>query len=115
MQDLDAIECVFRHAERDGFFVVRCLEPECSLRIADQPPFKYKRAFNHFTTKHLKQLQPEEYIFNEFSYQGRTLLPHTPNRTTILILNTVEDATEEAVAARYSDNLIPECMVTWSR
>ncbi|KAK8131531.1 hypothetical protein PG984_007969 [Apiospora sp. TS-2023a] len=91
MQDLDAIECVFRHAERDGFFVVRCLEPDCSSRIADSPPFKYKRAFNHFNSKHLKQLKSEEHIFNEFAYQ-------------------VEDATEEAVAARYPDNVIPDCI-----
>ncbi|KAK8018701.1 hypothetical protein PG991_007891 [Apiospora marii] len=90
MQDLDAIECVFRHAERDGFFVIRCLEPDCSSRIADLPPFKYKRAFNHFNSKHLKQLQSEEFIFKEFAYQ-------------------VEDATAEAVSARYPDNAIPDC------
>lgn len=112
MQDLDAIECVFRHAERDGFFVIRCLEPDCSSRIADLPPFKYKRAFNHFNSKHLKQLQSEEYIFKEFAYQGGDLLSHTPNCTTILILSTVEDATEEAVTARYSDNAIPDCTTT---
>ncbi|KAK7943672.1 uncharacterized protein PG986_012785 [Apiospora aurea] len=88
--DLDAIECVFRHAGRDGFFVIRCLEPECSLRISDTAPFKYKRAFNHFNSKHLKQPQSEEHIFEEFAYQ-------------------VEDATEEAIAARSNGTEIPEC------
>ncbi|KAK8085327.1 hypothetical protein PG997_006598 [Apiospora hydei] len=94
MQDLDAIECVFRHAGRDGFFVIRCLEPECSLRISDTAPFKYKRAFNHFNSKHLKQPQSEEHIFKEFAYQ-------------------VEDATEEAIAARSNGTEIPECTSTW--
>lgn len=77
MQDLDAIECVFRHAERDGFFVIRCLEPDCSLRIADSMPFKHKRAFNHFNTKHLKQPQTEEYIFNKFAFQGMVAMAFT--------------------------------------
>ncbi|KAK8044636.1 hypothetical protein PG993_004660 [Apiospora rasikravindrae] len=75
---------------RDGFYVIRCLEPDCSLRISDTAPFKYKRAFNHFNSKHLKQPQSEEYIFEEYAYQ-------------------VEDATEEAVAARSNGIGIPEC------
>ncbi|KAK8879024.1 hypothetical protein PGQ11_000318 [Apiospora arundinis] len=90
VQDLDAIECVFSHAEMDGFFVIRCDDSDCSLRISDRMPFDDKRAFNHFTTKHFKRPQTEEYIFSEYAYQ-------------------IEDATADVIAARYDENKIQEC------
>lgn len=113
VQDLDAIECVFSHAEMDGFFVIRCDDSDCSLRISDRMPFDDKRAFNHFTTKHFKRPQTEEYIFSEYAYQSMKLPWPMPFYPTVLITRIVEDATADVIAARYDENKIQECKDTF--
>ena len=75
MSELDRIECVFRHSGREGFWVVRCPAEDCTLRISDRPPFENRSAFNHFNSRHLRQTQTEEFIFNQYAYQGEISLP----------------------------------------
>ncbi|ORY61478.1 uncharacterized protein BCR38DRAFT_440332 [Pseudomassariella vexata] len=89
LADLDPTECVFRHSQHGGFFVIRCDYHECSLGIADSPPFENKRAFHHFNSKHLRECQSDSYIFVNYAYQV--------------------NASEDEIASRYQDGKIPEC------
>ncbi|KAI0872425.1 hypothetical protein GGS24DRAFT_491506 [Hypoxylon argillaceum] len=65
-------ECIFRHAERKGFFVVRC--DYCEPGIFTEPPLLYNRALKHFQ-KHGEAASEEEeltneFIFERFAFQG---------------------------------------------
>ncbi|KAI8945722.1 hypothetical protein F4801DRAFT_593912 [Xylaria longipes] len=64
-------ECIFRHAERKGFFVVRC--DYCKPGFFTEPPLRYNRALKHFQ-KHTEAISDEkeltnEYIFENFAFQ----------------------------------------------
>ncbi|KAI0469172.1 hypothetical protein F4859DRAFT_488788 [Xylaria cf. heliscus] len=64
-------ECIFRHAERKGFFVVRC--DYCKPGFFTEPPLRYNRALKHFQ-KHNEAIPDEEeltneYIFEKFAFQ----------------------------------------------
>ncbi|KAI0103059.1 hypothetical protein GGR51DRAFT_261499 [Nemania sp. FL0031] len=64
-------ECIFRHAGRKGFFVVRC--DYCQPGIFTEPPLLYNRALRHFQ-KHVELASDKgeltnEAIFERFSFQ----------------------------------------------
>ncbi|KAI0186248.1 hypothetical protein EV127DRAFT_175526 [Xylaria flabelliformis] len=65
-------ECIFRHAERKGFFVVRC--NFCKPGYFTMPPLLYNRALKHFQ-KHDEAIpggsreMTNEYIFEKFAIQ----------------------------------------------
>ncbi|KAI0544744.1 hypothetical protein F4679DRAFT_563656 [Xylaria curta] len=70
--NLETGECIFRHAERKGFFVVRC--NFCKPGYFTSPPLLYNRALKHFQN-HDKaipsgcQEMTNEYIFDKFAIQ----------------------------------------------
>ncbi|KAI1810525.1 hypothetical protein GGS20DRAFT_567119 [Poronia punctata] len=63
-------ECIFRHAERRGYFVIRC--DLCKPGIFTEPPLLYNRALKHFHNHCGTGLQDEltnDTIFERFSWQ----------------------------------------------
>ncbi|KAI1735629.1 hypothetical protein F4680DRAFT_434618 [Xylaria scruposa] len=70
--NLETGECIFRHAERKGFFVVRC--SFCKPGYFTAPPLLYNRALKHFQN-HDKAIpsgekeMTNEYIFEKFAIQ----------------------------------------------
>ncbi|KAI0129787.1 hypothetical protein BJ170DRAFT_681274 [Xylariales sp. AK1849] len=91
MADLDPGECVFRIVGREKFYIVRCDSEECSSRISALLPFKYKRAFNHFSSNHFLEGKTEAYIFDHYAYE-------------------VEDATLEDMSKRNASGNVPACL-----
>ncbi|GAP91444.1 hypothetical protein SAMD00023353_6200230 [Rosellinia necatrix] len=64
-------ECMFRHAQQEGFFVVRC--HFCEPGIFTEPPLRNNRALKHFQ-KHGEASLSEvkltnEFIFERFAFQ----------------------------------------------
>ncbi|KAI1275958.1 hypothetical protein F5Y07DRAFT_400012 [Xylaria sp. FL0933] len=59
-------ECIFRHANKKGFFVIRCVY--CEPGIFTEPPLKYNRALKHF-----QQHTPEEDLTNESIFERYAL------------------------------------------
>ncbi|KAI0425634.1 hypothetical protein F5Y09DRAFT_321297 [Xylaria sp. FL1042] len=63
-------ECIFRHANRKGFFVIRCVY--CEPGIFTKPPLKHNRALKHFQQHNKDALMEEmtnESIFERFALQ----------------------------------------------
>ncbi|KAI0454172.1 hypothetical protein F5B21DRAFT_476870 [Xylaria acuta] len=60
-------ECIFRHAERKGFFVVRC--DYCKPGFFTEPPLRYNRALKHFQ-KHDEVISDEEELTNEYIFEN---------------------------------------------
>ncbi|KAI1750740.1 hypothetical protein F4782DRAFT_548506 [Xylaria castorea] len=60
-------ECIFRHAERKGFFVVRC--DYCKSGSFTEPPLRYNRALKHFQ-KHDEVIPDEEELTNEYIFEN---------------------------------------------
>ncbi|KAI0503430.1 hypothetical protein F5B22DRAFT_550263 [Xylaria bambusicola] len=60
-------ECIFRHADREGYFVIRCehCEPQ---GIFTEPPLKNNRALKHFQ-EHVKCASGEEELTNESIFE----------------------------------------------
>ncbi|KAI3321137.1 hypothetical protein HD806DRAFT_524440 [Xylariaceae sp. AK1471] len=70
-------ECIFRHAERRGFFVIRC--DHCESGFFTEPPLLYNRALKHLQKHGVTHLDEEEltneYIFERFAWQGMSDIP----------------------------------------
>ncbi|KAI0532738.1 hypothetical protein GGR58DRAFT_517496 [Xylaria digitata] len=65
-------ECIFRHADRKGLFVIRC--DSCDPGIFTEPPLANNRALKHFRA-HIENKTGEneltnESIFERFAFQG---------------------------------------------
>ncbi|KAI1177035.1 hypothetical protein F4777DRAFT_223172 [Nemania sp. FL0916] len=60
-------ECIFRHAKRKGFFVIRC--DRCEPGIFTEPPLLYNRALKHFQ-KHQEVTSSEEELTNESIFEN---------------------------------------------
>ncbi|KAI1076912.1 hypothetical protein F5B20DRAFT_306227 [Whalleya microplaca] len=71
--NLETGECIFRHSERPGFFVIRCNRANCKSGFFTEPPLAYNRALKHFS-RHGED-GPDgddltnEYIFEQFACQ----------------------------------------------
>ncbi|KAI0441600.1 hypothetical protein F4803DRAFT_411773 [Xylaria telfairii] len=70
--NLEIGECIFRHAERKGFFIVRCDYCEKGFFFTEAP-LRYNRALKHFQ-KHDQAVSDQEeltneYIFEKFAFQ----------------------------------------------
>ncbi|OTB00456.1 hypothetical protein M426DRAFT_15400 [Hypoxylon sp. CI-4A] len=69
--NLETGERMFRHSERPGFYVIRCVRPGCSSGFFTEPPLAYNRALKHFE-KH-GETGPDgdeltnEYIFDKYA------------------------------------------------
>ncbi|KAI0173066.1 hypothetical protein GGR52DRAFT_571565 [Hypoxylon sp. FL1284] len=64
-------ERIFRHAHRQGYFVIRCSQPRCKTGFFTDPPLAYSRALRHFqghgeTGPDGEELS-NEYIFDNFA------------------------------------------------
>ncbi|KAI1496305.1 hypothetical protein F5X99DRAFT_424833 [Biscogniauxia marginata] len=46
--NLETTECIFRHSDRKGYFVIRCNRPNCRSGFFTEPPLVYNRAIKHF-------------------------------------------------------------------
>ncbi|XXG95319.1 hypothetical protein Hte_001580 [Hypoxylon texense] len=69
--NLETGERIFRHSERQGFFVIRCNRPNCQTGFFTDPPLAYNRALKHFqghgeTGPDGDELS-NEYVFEKFA------------------------------------------------
>ncbi|KAL7622632.1 hypothetical protein AAE478_008145 [Parahypoxylon ruwenzoriense] len=69
--NLETGERIFRHSERQGFFVIRCDRPNCTTGFFTEPPLTYNRALKHFQIHGEKGPDggelTNEYIFEKFA------------------------------------------------
>ncbi|KAH9885355.1 hypothetical protein F4778DRAFT_799125 [Xylariomycetidae sp. FL2044] len=71
--NLETGESIFRHAQRKGYFVIRCSLPDCAKPTFSEPPLAYNRALRHFENH--SELIPDgeeltnEYIFEKFGWE----------------------------------------------
>lgn len=74
--DIQPQERIFRHFDREGYFVVRCDRPDCLHRYFTEQPFGYSRAYRHFVKQHNdtglenSRISDEE-IFDRYAHEGR--------------------------------------------
>ncbi|KAI1654954.1 hypothetical protein F4813DRAFT_192574 [Daldinia decipiens] len=67
--NLETGERIFRHAERQGFFVIRCNRPNCQTGFFTDPPLAYNRALKHFQS-HGETGQNGEELSNEYIFEN---------------------------------------------
>ncbi|KAH9993478.1 hypothetical protein F4779DRAFT_631867 [Xylariaceae sp. FL0662B] len=71
--NLETGECIFRHSDRSGFFVIRCNRANCKSGFFTEPPLAYNRALKHFQRHGENGPDGEdltnEYIFEQFACQ----------------------------------------------
>ncbi|KAI5919602.1 hypothetical protein F4810DRAFT_497383 [Camillea tinctor] len=71
--NLETTECIFRHSDRKGYFVIRCNRPDCKSGFFSEPPLVYNRAIKHFQKHGETGPNGEEltndYIFDNFACQ----------------------------------------------
>ncbi|KAI1490945.1 hypothetical protein F5X96DRAFT_678733 [Biscogniauxia mediterranea] len=71
--NLETTECIFRHSDRKGYFVIRCNRPDCKSGFFSEPPLVYNRAIKHFQKHGETGPDGEEltndYIFDNFACQ----------------------------------------------
>ncbi|KAI1802106.1 hypothetical protein F4811DRAFT_422637 [Daldinia bambusicola] len=72
--NLETGERIFRHSDRQGFFVIRCNRPNCQSGFFTDPPLAYNRALKHFQSHGETGLDGEEltneYIFENFACES---------------------------------------------
>ncbi|KAI1298404.1 hypothetical protein F5Y03DRAFT_368182 [Xylaria venustula] len=59
-------ECIFHHAHRKGFFVIRC--DQCEPGIFTKPPLKHNRALKHFQ-EHEKDTPRKDKLTNDSIFE----------------------------------------------
>ncbi|KAI0853651.1 hypothetical protein F5Y00DRAFT_105975 [Daldinia vernicosa] len=67
--NLETGERIFRHAERQGFFVIRCNRSNCQTGFFTDPPLAYNRALKHFQS-HGETGQDGEELTNEYIFEN---------------------------------------------
>ncbi|KAI0116741.1 hypothetical protein F4814DRAFT_447745 [Daldinia grandis] len=67
--NLETGERIFRHAERQGFFVIRCNRSNCQTGFFTDPPLAYNRALKHFQS-HGEIGQDGEELSNEYIFEN---------------------------------------------
>ncbi|KAI0836501.1 hypothetical protein F5Y06DRAFT_273633 [Hypoxylon sp. FL0890] len=72
--NLETGERIFRHSERQGFFVIRCNRLNCQTGFFTDPPLAYNRALKHFQSHGETGPDGEElsneYIFEKFACES---------------------------------------------
>ncbi|KAI1322594.1 hypothetical protein F5Y16DRAFT_404302 [Xylariaceae sp. FL0255] len=69
--NLETGECIFRHSQHEGYFVIRC--DHCDRGTFTEPPLAYNRALKHFQRHNFTRADGEELtnedIFDQFAYR----------------------------------------------
>ncbi|KAI8961304.1 hypothetical protein F5Y11DRAFT_229616 [Daldinia sp. FL1419] len=67
--NLETGERIFRHAERQGLFVIRCNRSACQTGFFTDPPLAYNRALKHFQS-HGETGPDGEELSNEYIFEN---------------------------------------------
>ncbi|KAI0097041.1 hypothetical protein F4776DRAFT_658552 [Hypoxylon sp. NC0597] len=67
--NLETGERIFRHSERQGFFVIRCNRLNCQTGFFTDPPLAYNRALKHFQS-HGETGPDGEELSNEYIFEN---------------------------------------------